>query len=339
MTSTSFEPGWNWPENLPGRFNSADDDEHVQTAREERDSPKPESRDAGATPAGTPKPTPTTSSNDQEPQQPQGRRRRTHYGPRTCRICLEVVLPKTEMPSENLPGFLQGQSNVEYVSEDGGRLIRPCLCKGSQKYVHEGCLSLWRLQDPNNKRNYWQCPTCQYSYRLERMNWAHWIGSTAAQLALTLLIFILATFFLGYVADPIINLYLDPLTVVTYPFEEQDTYHYEEEATTWLEHFVKGFASLGLLGFAKFFFTLSPWHWFNIRGGTGTMMGGGGRAGATGRDRLQQISWFAVLVGIGTVLYAVWKGVRAWSRKTLTRASEQVMDVPIADDDDDDDDD
>jgi hypothetical protein len=35
-------------------------------------------------------------------------------------------------------------------------------------------------------------------------------------------------------------------------------------------------------------------------------------------------------------LYAIWKGVRAWSRRTLEKAGERVMDVPgITDDDDD----
>lgn len=74
---------------------------------------------------------------------------------------------------------------------------------------------------------------------------------------------------------------------------------YEDEPLTWLEHFVKGLASLGLLGFAKFIFTLSPFQWWNVRG-SGIM--GGGRTGATGRERMQQISWIAVLVGVVTVL-------------------------------------
>lgn len=33
----------------------------------------------------------------------------------------------------------------------------------------------------------------------------------------------------------------------------------------------------------------------------------------------------------------VWKGVRAWSRRTLEKASERVMDVPGVDDDDEED--
>lgn len=135
----------------------------------------------------------------------------------------------------------------------------------------------------------------------------------AAQISLTVLIFLIATFTLGYVADPIINLYLDPYdTIVSAPTSSHGSYSalyeelYEEEPDGWIEHFLKGFASLGLLGFAKFLLTLSPWQWWNVRN-SGMMGGGGARAGVTGRDRLQQISWITVLVGIITVL---WVSVR-----------------------------
>lgn len=113
------------------------------------------------------------------------------------------------------------------------------------------------------------------------------------------MIFIVATFVLGYVADPIINLYIDPYSTITEGTNAMSSL-YEEEDVSWLEHFVRGFASLGILGFAKFLIT-SPWQWWNLRGSG--MMGSGGRTGATGRERMQQISWVAVLVGVMTVLY------------------------------------
>jgi hypothetical protein len=227
--------------------------------------------------------------------------------------------------------------------------------------VHEECLSAWRLQNPLEKRNYWQCPTCGYKYKLQRLSYGRWISSTAAQVALTVFIFVAAMFVLGFVADPIINLYLDPVSAIaSVPDVVKDvkgrgrtaSMVFEDEAAGWGEHFVKGLASLGLLGFAKFLFTLSPWHWFNMRGG-GVYIGGGGWGGGwgigglggggnrgrgvTGRDRLEQLSWITILIGIATFLYAVWKGVRAWSRRTLEKAGERVMDVPGADDDDEDD--
>lgn len=160
MASTGTDDGWQWPEDLPGQWRE-----------EHRDTPR--TRSANST--GT-----STSAEEKEQSsasEPNPQEQRRYYRPRTCRICLETVLPKFEPSSESLPGVFQSRPSVIYESEEGGRLIRPCLCKGSQKYVHEGCLNSWRLADPLQKRNYWQCPTCRYSYRLERMAWGRWIGS------------------------------------------------------------------------------------------------------------------------------------------------------------------
>ena len=66
-----------------------------------------------------------------------------------------------------------------------GRLIRPCLCKGSmsvntsvhdssnpsqlliyRQFVHVGCLKRWRDSSPS--KNFFSCPVCHYQYRLGR---------------------------------------------------------------------------------------------------------------------------------------------------------------------------
>jgi len=108
-----------------------------------------------------------------------------------------------------------------------------------------------------------------------------------------LAIFIACSFALGYVADPIINLYLDPYDTLAHGSQSLLP---ADEPVTWTEHFIKGFASLGLVGFAKFLLTLSPWQMYNMR----TSVGGGR---TTGRDRMAQISWIAVAVGIFTFIW------------------------------------
>lgn len=120
---------------------------------------------------------------------------------------------------------------------------------------------------------------------------------------LTLAIFFVTVFVLGFIGDFIINLYLDPYDVITsIPLGSSDDsapfYLLEEEDATWIEHFIKGFASLGLLGFAKVMLA-NPWNWWNVR----RYGGGGGRAGTTGRDRLANVSMLAVAVGIFTVIF------------------------------------
>ena len=237
-------------------------------------------------------------------------RTRTYWPSRTCRICLETVNPTFHPPSETVPGLFQATPAVSYDSTDpeAGRLLRPCKCKGSSKYVHEGCLQAWRHSDPGySRRNYWQCPTCHFKYRLERMQWGRWISSTFTQIALTVFVFCFALFFMGFVADPIINLYVDPYSfITTAPLsklgERMEPIFTDDDVPTWTEHFIKGLASLGLLGFVKVLFALSPWQWWNLRS-SGIMSGGSGRSGNTGRDRLANISWIVVLIGVGTFLW------------------------------------
>jgi hypothetical protein len=320
MAAYSTGTSWSFPEDLPGGFEQEDRDSPMEPHEDLHQQDDHRYKQETAMPPPT-----------EDETKPHTRRRR-HYPSRTCRICLEVVEPKFHQPiSSSLPSALQSEPRVTYESEDGGRMLRPCKCKGSQKYVHEECLGAWRMADPLQKRNYYECPTCRYRYQLQRLTWSSWISSTSAQIGLTVGIFITAMFVLGFFADPIINLYLDPVSTVAHGGGPTGSLLFENEDPGWAEHFFKGLASLGLLGFAKFLFGLGPWYWFNR-----TPMLGRGSVGGNGRNRMRELSWIAVAIGVATFLYAIWKGVRAWSRRTLEKAGERVMDVPgITDDDDD----
>ena len=296
MTSNSIEPpSWSWPTDVPSQdTNGPGVRERIipgtfpanESTYPSRDIPS--STNAQSTPRPTSKP-------------------RKHWPMRTCRICFEQVQPTFEPLSEHLPASLQGMQRPTYLSEDPelGRLICPCKCKGSSKYVHEGCLQQWRHSNPAySKRNYWECPTCHYRYRMERMQWGRWISSSATQVALTVLIFVTALFFLGFVADPIINFYSDPWAIFSSrPLENLRSRNFalaDEDAYTWPEHFAKGLASLGVLGFLQYLLTLSPWHWlrWNVRSG-----GIGSGRGTTGRDRVQNISWIVIAIGVVVFLW------------------------------------
>ena len=116
-------------------------------------------------------------------------------------------------------------------------------------------------------------------------------------------------FLLGFIADPIINLYLDPYTTVSsgplakLGVKTPEPIVSDNEPSTWFEHFLKGLASLGLLSFVKVLWMLGPTGWWNLRS-SGLIGGGGGRApGGSGRDRLASISWIVVIIGVGTFLW------------------------------------
>ncbi|KAI1083941.1 hypothetical protein F5B20DRAFT_526103 [Whalleya microplaca] len=267
-----------------------------------------------------------------EPRPDERRKKRT----RKCWICHEDV----EATYEDT-GFIDGMRNKrprrQYISENGDRLINPCKCSGSIKYVHEGCLKLWMNESPNA----WKCGRCQYRYQMERLNWAQYLRSPLVTLALTIAILLFTVFILGFVADPILGLWLDPVgtiadTVTSHPPLDEgiDLALDEEDAEGWFEHFLKGIFSLGLLGFVKAFLAMSPWQWWNLR--TSGIVGGGGRRGGTGRERMENINLALVLIGVITFLYTVWKVTRKWTERILDRASQRILNVQRDNGEDDD---
>ena len=305
------QPTWSWPS-----FSTGAQQTEGSAQYRGGDGTMPGHFDGGADfSSSTSGPQPATSgtSSSTSPSSGASPESARRYGPRTCRICLEVVQPTFHLPPEHVPGFLtSSRPRVTYDSEDPalGRLLRPCKCKGSSRFVHEGCLALWRTADPAmGSRNYWQCPTCKFQYRLQRMSWGRWLNSTLAQIGLTLFVFVAAMFALGFVADPIINLYLDPVDTVMYGVEKIPLAPDEDGRVSWTEHFIKGLASLGLLGFAKALLAMSPWQWWNVR--SSGIMGSGSARHGTGRDRVASISWVVILMGVGTFLWvsdSCWTG-------------------------------
>lgn len=253
--------------------------------------------DLGNDATSTPRTAPAADSPADDPKP------RRRYKPRTCRICLEVVPPTFEDAGDGPAAFFRRSPRVRYICEDpDDRLISPCRCKGSQKYVHEGCLQAWRIAQPMADRNYWKCPTCSFEYKFERLKWGRWISSRITRVCLTILTFVLTVFILGFVADPIINMWLDPVGTVadTVGGHLDDFNAYDEfgadEPEGWFDHFIKGFFSLGLLGFLKTMWAMSPFYWFNFRAGGGRNRRGGGR------DRLEDINLAYVIIGAFTFM-------------------------------------
>ncbi|KAI0932069.1 hypothetical protein AcW1_000706 [Taiwanofungus camphoratus] len=61
------------------------------------------------------------------------------------------------------------QCRICFEGEDSelGRLIRPCLCKGSISHVHVKCLQRWR-NTSTNRSAFYSCPQCGYKYHFAR---------------------------------------------------------------------------------------------------------------------------------------------------------------------------
>lgn len=48
-----------------------------------------------------------------------------------------------------------------------GRLISPCMCAGSMRYVHVSCINAWRGTGANAKA-FMECPQCHFRYQIRR---------------------------------------------------------------------------------------------------------------------------------------------------------------------------
>ncbi|KAF3933375.1 hypothetical protein ABW19_dt0205407 [Dactylella cylindrospora] len=262
-----------------------------------------------------------SQSQSTEEEIPKRRRRRV----KQCRICFDSSTDDTPDP-------------------ELGRLISPCLCKGSSKYVHEECLRAWRLHSANSQ-SFYKCPTCHFEYKFRRLKAAQIIASTALQVAITSVILFVAVYILGFVADPIINLYVNPWYAVdgaNFSFTLNGFTVYgpsvnprvprteaipNDEPIGFIEHMVRGLSALGLIGFAKVL--LFSHHWVRyIFGGPNV-----GRRGRDGRDRIGNLSWIIIIWGVINFLIFVWGYVRNWTKGILDKIAIGVADIGTPDDD------
>jgi hypothetical protein len=109
---------------------------------------------------------------------------------------------------------------------------------------------------------------------------------------------VVGLFFLGFAADPLISLWVDPVGSITDAITDVFTdieglapATTRDEPWSLTSHFSKGFLSLGVLGFVKTLLA-SPVYW--IRWG----LGGFGTRRRRGRERIDDISLYYVIIGL-----------------------------------------
>ena len=253
------------------------------------------------------------------------------YPTRQCRLCFEECEATVEIPPT---GSATRNVRIRYYSADDpslGQLISPCNCTGSARFIHEGCLEAWR-KNTMQKKHFWECNICHYQYQFSRLGWARLLENPVAHFAITATVALVLVFVFGYIADPIINLYIDPYSVTSTgglwtPIKVGDI----GEESSWLQHFYKGLASLGVLSFARVLFMANPWHWYNLR--NSGLAHGTARPGATGQERVANISWVVLVIGVMTFLYTVFKAMNSLTRWFLEKAAFNIKEVPHDDDD------
>lgn len=127
---------------------------------------------------------------------------------KTCRICL---LARENTPSPNL-GFIKKESDQTWYdqlklrverakvlvleilgheiieSPEDRKLIAPCECKGTMKYVHRGCLNVWRLNS-TRRDSYYKCEQCFTKYHFKETPFSILLSSPLITKLITGLVF------------------------------------------------------------------------------------------------------------------------------------------------------
>ena len=257
------------------------------------------------------KPTPTKAEAKEEPTS-------TDQDEKTCRICLS-----TQTPEE--------------------RLISPCKCRGTSKWIHLSCLNQWRRASRNSK-SYYRCDQCHYEYSFRRTDLAELLLSQYTLFALTAITFTIAMFFGGFVVK--LGLYMYPpermirstgwfSSFFYTPFDAGTDMlsaasalvpttprHWREIFVIDVWHFFQGFISLGIIGVVGF---LGTGGLFSLR----TFMPNGRRRRQQGDGvGLGELAFIVVLLlGCSKVAHVMWKRVRELVKVKLAVLGERILEV------------
>jgi hypothetical protein len=226
------------------------------------------------------------------------------------------------------------------------RLISPCKCKGSAKWIHENCLNQWRVAS-QNRRSFYQCDQCLYKYSFYRTDFANWLSAPPTVFFCTVLAFTFAMFVGGFIVK--FGLWLFPPGSMIYyttswlsgwfytPFDAGTDLLNAVQALVpvvprkfsdifvvdvW--HFAQGFVSLGMIGVIGFMGT----------GGLFTMRIFNPRRRRAGNDQgraslgIGELALILVLfAGCAKIAVSLWRIVREMIMRRLHGASQRIREV------------
>ncbi|PWN50298.1 hypothetical protein IE53DRAFT_102527 [Violaceomyces palustris] len=96
------------------------------------------------------------------------------------------------------------------ASEDGGeslgRLLSPCRCKGTMKYVHATCLDRWRALSSRNS-SVVSCDQCGAPYRFKKSRFVGLATSPTLLFVVSLAVFLTLIWMVGFLAGVVLERY------------------------------------------------------------------------------------------------------------------------------------
>jgi len=206
---------------------------------------------------------------------------------------------------------------------ESGKLISPCKCKGSMKYVHVNCLNEWRLASANNS-SYYQCDQCKYKYHFQRTKLAKILSNKFSIFLITLFMTYLYIFFTGFLFKEIIQLKHYKIGSIEFPkvgfFD------------IGLEHHMYGIFVIGIYGGLKMTYS----YLFDV----GTLTNNFLRLTRNKRNNQKDDEiTLIILVVVGCIKFICdeYKNVYKKSKESLTLLEERILEVDEDDEDDEDD--
>eukprot|EP00455_Lapot_gusevi_P024616 TRINITY_DN2566_c0_g1_i2.p1 TRINITY_DN2566_c0_g1~~TRINITY_DN2566_c0_g1_i2.p1 ORF type:complete len:220 (+),score=3.68 TRINITY_DN2566_c0_g1_i2:256-915(+) len=205
------------------------------------------------------------------------------------------------------------QCRICHGDASEGRLISPCVCKGSMKYVHSTCLETWRRASVN-PRSYFSCENCKYKYSFRRTAIASFMRQFWVLPCLTALLFFLTCWLFGYVVKIFIYMFAD---AAEYYGEDSRFLAFD------LNHFLHGAIGLGFVGIMSLCFG-----WANALNIRAFHFPGGGGGGGGGRSTIEAIIvGIFIFVGLCKVVWSLYGIVQVWSELMLSKAEDMVENI------------
>ncbi|KIK70904.1 hypothetical protein GYMLUDRAFT_148344 [Collybiopsis luxurians FD-317 M1] len=253
-----------------------------------------------------------------------------------CRICLDGVEAEAEL----------------------GRLIRPCLCKGSISYVHVRCLQRWRTSS-QNRSAFYKCGQCNYSYRYARTRVVNIASNPVIVGCISAFLFTLLSILSSYITTYLLAYFQGPsssgfyISSSSYWFydptevlhdlvraslrilqDEESIFHTESlltppdtvqaapsVLTRLIQRFLVGLPLIGASSLIHMMVSLpliGPVHW---------LARFRGRRRNNDRDISALIIALLIVVGVARALYAVYQITQSITKRMLLRAEDAILEV------------
>lgn len=105
---------------------------------------------------------------------------------------------------------------------EAGRLISPCLCTGTMRFVHAECLNAWRAAS-SNPQSYYHCDQCRYRYSFGRTTYANILRSALVLHLFTIVAFLGTVVLCGHLAFLVEPLFMGDSGFTSFPEAWNDT--------------------------------------------------------------------------------------------------------------------